>query len=124
MNPPKYILGFAFNRDKSKVLLIKKNRPQWQAGFFNGIGGKIEDFDASTADAMVREFREETGIVTSPEQWNQYAKVASPYFDVTCYWTVVDNFEEYQSITDEIVFPVGIDYLFNSRFESCLHNLC
>ncbi len=37
-----YVLGFAFDEDYEWVALIKKNRPQWQAGKLNGVGGKIE----------------------------------------------------------------------------------
>ena len=41
----KYVVGFAFNKEKTKVLLIKKTKPDWQAGQLNGIGGKIESYD-------------------------------------------------------------------------------
>ena len=37
-----YTLGFVFDRDLQHVLLIQKQRPAWQAGKFNGIGGKLE----------------------------------------------------------------------------------
>lgn len=59
----RYVLGFVFNHDASKVLLIQKNRPAWQAGKFNGLGGKIEGQESPLL-AMVREFREETGFVS------------------------------------------------------------
>jgi 8-oxo-dGTP diphosphatase len=39
----KYVVGFLFNSDTNKVCLIKKNRPQWQKGRLNGVGGHIED---------------------------------------------------------------------------------
>src|SRR5579875_1366427 len=103
MSIPTYVLGFAFNKEKTKVLLIRKNRPQWQAGLFNGIGGKIESYDVLPVKAMVREFIEETGLSTSIEQWNQYATLGSPNFQVTCYWSVIDNINDYKSITDEEV---------------------
>lgn len=44
-----YVLGFAFNRERTKIVLILKNRPDWQKGKYNGIGGKIEPSD-ETAD--------------------------------------------------------------------------
>lgn len=34
-----YVAGLAFSTDLQHVALIKKNRPDWQAGKFNGIGG-------------------------------------------------------------------------------------
>lgn len=57
-----YVLGFMFNEDESKVLLIMKNRPAWQAGKLNGVGGKIEAGE-TPIQAMEREFAEETGFV-------------------------------------------------------------
>jgi 8-oxo-dGTP diphosphatase len=57
----KYALGFAFNYDRTHVLLVWKNRPRWQNGLLNGIGGKIEANEFPFA-AMKREFYEETGL--------------------------------------------------------------
>lgn len=56
-----YVVGFLFDNDKESVLLVRKNKPQWQAGYLNGIGGKIEA-DESPDEAIHREFREETGL--------------------------------------------------------------
>lgn len=58
-----YVLGFMFNEDESKVLLVHKNRPTWQAGKLNGIGGKIEAGE-TPLQAMEREFMEETGFIS------------------------------------------------------------
>lgn len=68
-----YVLGFAFNLKADHVVLVHKNRPEWQKGHINGVGGKIEDFDATYADAMAREFREETGIYTVGPEWEHFA---------------------------------------------------
>lgn len=55
-----YVVGLMFSEDRLKVALIKKQRPSWQQGRLNGIGGKIEPNE--TADqCMRREFLEETG---------------------------------------------------------------
>lgn len=56
-----YVLGFIFNQDKTKVLLVHKKRPSWQAGKWNGIGGKIEEKDMDPLEAMQRECIEEIG---------------------------------------------------------------
>ena len=37
-----YVLAFIFDTKLNQILLIKKNRPDYQAGLLNGIGGKIE----------------------------------------------------------------------------------
>jgi len=55
-----YVMGFIFNKAKNRVLLVKKKRPEWQAGKWNGIGGKIDDTDESPLVAMNREALEET----------------------------------------------------------------
>ena len=65
MNPPtpmykdRYVLGFVFSEACDRVLLMWKNRPAWQAGKLNGIGGKIEAGETAQ-HAMEREFTEET----------------------------------------------------------------
>lgn len=65
-----WVLGFLFSEDLSKVVLIKKTHPDWQAGKLNGIGGKIE-LGASHRATMWRECREETGY--DYDDW-QYLK--------------------------------------------------
>lgn len=49
-----------FNAKKDKVLLIEKKRPEWQVGYWNGIGSKVEE-DDDPLSAMNRECKEETG---------------------------------------------------------------
>ena len=73
-----YVLGFAFDQKYSRVLLINKNKPGWQAGLKNGVGGKIETYDPTVAHAMVREFEEETSIETETYQWKLFAQHAAP----------------------------------------------
>lgn len=60
-NVQEYVCGFLFSEDRSRVLLIRKRRPAWQAGKLNGLGGKIEPGE-TVPDAMRREFREEAGV--------------------------------------------------------------
>lgn len=67
----KYVLGFLFDGAGS-VVLIKKNRPAWQAGLLNGPGGHIKDGEMPK-DAMVREFMEETGVDVPAEKWRFFA---------------------------------------------------
>src|SRR4051794_33252789 len=56
-----YVCGFLFSPDRTRVLLIRKRRPAWQAGKLNGLGGKIEAGE-TPLEAMRREFREEAGV--------------------------------------------------------------
>jgi len=57
----RYVCSFLFSLDRRRVLLIRKNRPAWQAGKLNGVGGKIEPGE-TPREAARREFREETGM--------------------------------------------------------------
>ena len=56
-----YVCGFLFTPDRTRVLLIRKRRPPWQAGRLNGVGGKVEPGETVEA-AMRREFREEAAV--------------------------------------------------------------
>lgn len=56
----RYVVGFVFSEAFDRVLLVFKNRPAWQDGKLNGIGGKIEKRDKTPLAAMEREFVEET----------------------------------------------------------------
>jgi 8-oxo-dGTP diphosphatase len=53
-----YVAGFLFDSKRENVVLIRKNKPEWQADKLNGVGGKIEDGEVPAA-AMFREFTEE-----------------------------------------------------------------
>lgn len=70
----KYVLGFAFSKDKKEVILIEKQKPDWQKGKLNGVGGKIEK-DEMPHLAMVREFEEETGVSTDVIQWDLFGEM-------------------------------------------------
>lgn len=63
-----YTLGFIFTRALDRVLLVHKISPEWQAGKINGIGGKIERGEDPLA-CIVREVKEEAGLLTDKEQW-------------------------------------------------------
>lgn len=71
----KYVLGFAYSENAESIVLIEKDRPDWQAGKLNGVGGKIEDDDLNEVMAMVREFKEETGIDTSSTEWDCFGEM-------------------------------------------------
>jgi len=62
------VLGFAFDPSSGKVALIKKIKPAWQCGRINGVGGKVEPSE-TPAQAIVREFREETSLQIDGDKW-------------------------------------------------------
>lgn len=56
-----YVTGILFNQMRTRCVLMLKNRPHWQAGYLNAVGGHIEDAETPT-QAMYREFMEETNV--------------------------------------------------------------
>jgi len=56
-----YVVGFLIDKARRLVVLIEKQRPDWQIGKLNGVGGHI-NADEAPIDAMEREFKEETGL--------------------------------------------------------------
>lgn len=70
------VVGFVFNHSLSQVLLIRKNRPDWQKRKLNGIGGNVslpeDKADGFTCidygKAFVREAKEEAGLVLDKEK--------------------------------------------------------
>lgn len=103
----KYVVGFLFWR--GWVLLVKKNKPEWQKGFLNGIGGKMEEHDEDAHAAMVREWKEEVGIpVPEPRDWRQFA-VESGLDDDRIKWTVYFFMNDCSSIDERPKVPGGND---------------
>lgn len=70
-----YTAAFLFWRDQ--VLLVQKNRPEWQAGLWNAIGGKVEDGE-TLEQANVREFGEETGLLLPGVEWRRFCAERGP----------------------------------------------
>lgn len=73
MNAMNYVCGFAFpHAAPDFVWLIRKKKPEWQAGKLNGISGKIEGRE-SAVEAMVREFKEEAGLFIPADRWFRFS---------------------------------------------------
>lgn len=82
-----YVLGFAFGVVDGLILhaaLIRKSHPEWQAGKLNGIGGRVEGREWPV-EAMVREFREETGIPTNETLWRHFATIENEQVILDCF---------------------------------------
>lgn len=106
----KYVCGFFFDRQLNNVVLIWKNKPKWQEGKLNGVGGKIEEGETPKS-AMMREFQEETGlaiagwlylITISGEDWS---------VDFLCSRDVDDVFEYAETKESEEVAKIPVDSL-------------
>lgn len=66
-----YVLGFLFDTSRKRCVLLEKAKPEWQAGRYNGVGGKIEPGEGPSK-AMSREFHEETGLLIPESEWEIY----------------------------------------------------
>lgn len=84
-----YAVGFLHTDDV--VALIRKDRPEWQAGFLNGIGGKLEPGE-QPHDAMVREFKEEAGRFVGP--WWHFLTLEGTTARVHCF-AIYDEHEKH-----------------------------
>lgn len=104
-----YVLGFAFSYTQpynQHVWLIKKNRPVWQEGRWNGIGGKVEEGE-TYEEAMQREFLEEAGVKCI---WHRFATLGDDKnFEIACFFSL--NVFDAKTQTDEEVRSFPIDEL-------------
>jgi 8-oxo-dGTP diphosphatase len=100
-----WVVGFLF-RNRSDVALVTKNRPEWQEGRLNGVGGKIEGAETSV-EAMRREFQEEAGAAVS--DWREFALLKEKPGDVK--FLVAHGDYTLESLTDEPVAWYKIDDL-------------
>lgn len=108
-NIKQYVNGFVFNIAKNQVAVIQKNRPTWQAGKYNGIGGKIE-LGEFPIEAMIREFYEEAGVQSTVYDWHAFAHLSDNLdnqyrqFECTFFYSTSIDLNKLSSMTDEQVF--------------------
>jgi 8-oxo-dGTP pyrophosphatase MutT (NUDIX family) len=117
----RYVAGFLFNACCNEVVLIRKQRPVWQRGLLNGIGGHIEPNEGS-AQAMAREFAEETGVAMFPSDWKLFCRMAGTNndgesFSVDFYWAIGDV-ANVRARTDEAISVIALDKLTALRIDT------
>lgn len=107
-----YTLGFIFNQNKDSIILIEKQKPAWQAGYYNGIGGKYSPDDIAPINTMIREAKEEIGVITLPEDWTQFAELSGTDFLIYCYYLINDDiFSNAESKESEKISKIQISNL-------------
>lgn len=89
----KYVLGFVFNQDLSRVLLQQKTKPDWQAGKLNGCGGKIQDEYEQPLYAIRRECFEETQLYV--HNFKEFGLLKGADYEVYCFAAKFDKDFEY-----------------------------
>lgn len=105
-----YVCGFYFDSKFQQVVLIWKNKPAWQKGKLNGVGGKIEK-EESPITAMRREFHEETGILHG--EWVDLVVLTGDDWRVYFFCAIgkVNEFEYAESQEEEEVAKIEVGRL-------------
>jgi 8-oxo-dGTP diphosphatase len=87
-----YTIGIYFNSSFEKVVLMLKNRPEWQRGKYNFPGGHVETGETGF-ECVSREFKEECGVTIPVEDWKHIATM----FNMSSY--VVDIYTAIEYLT-------------------------
>lgn len=118
-----YVLVFVFSLDRERVLLIRKNRPEGQAGSLNGLGGKIEKGE-KPLDAAYRKLEEESGLDPfKVAELLHFAVIEGDGYRVFCYRSKTDWVGTAQSMTSEAVAVYDVRQLLQDVNNSLIHNL-
>lgn len=131
------VAGFCFDDTGHNLALIEKQKPEWQIGKFNAIGGKIEinehksHIDNSVVFtfeepelAMEREFYEEAGEVIESDEWSPCVTLSGKDFVV--YFFKVFNTEHFCNITtneNEIIYKLTVANFLNNYKQKLISNL-
>ena len=97
-----YVLAFIFNESKTKIGLIRKDRPIEQVGKLNGIGGKIDD-DETPEDAVQREVKEETTLFLDRQSFQKFDYFGGDWGGVYCFKSFIkdEDFNKMRSSPNE-----------------------
>lgn len=112
-------LGFLFDNSGNNVALILKDRPEWQAGKMNGVGGKLEGEETSL-ETQIREFQEETGLLF--EDWEYVGEMLCNTCKVDLFRAFLpdDNLPELEKVTSEEPKWIPVSQI---RFFPTIHNV-
>lgn len=98
-----YVSMLMFSADRTKVVLIVKNRPKFLEGKLCPVGGHIEA-DEEPNVAAAREFEEEAGVATEPDEWLKFAICEGPDWFMHCFVSFDDLAYDCHTTTDEPIF--------------------
>lgn len=102
-----YVAGFMFSPDFENVVLIEKEKPEWQKGKYNAIGGKIEEGE-TPMEAMIREFEEEAFLETKQSDWKTLCVIGTKDYEVFFFYCTHKDWRDVLSKTEEEVFHVPV----------------
>lgn len=119
-----YVCVVLFDTDSDKVIMVKKNRPDWQAGKLNFPGGKINS-NETVKDAAIRELKEETGLQLFQDNLSHFATIECEgvyrvYFLKAC---MHNSFlQRHMTLTDEKVCMLSTQYLMMDFGTHCVEH--
>lgn len=99
MNKENMVVGFVFHPDYS-VYLIRKNKPEFQFGKLNGVGGHVELGEAPI-EAMRRECFEEGGVDIPEKDWKHICELEGDDWMLDVYGVIVPSDIRLKTMTDE-----------------------
>lgn len=117
---PQYVVGFYFV-EQNNVVLIRKNKPEWQLGKLNGVGGRVE-VNESPVEAQVREFREEAGKQTIESDWRFFAALCCSDCIIN-FFSAHGEFTGVHTTTDERIEFINISELSDEGRSDFIPNL-
>jgi 8-oxo-dGTP diphosphatase len=122
-----YVIVFLFGLGRDTLLLIRKNRPDWQAGKLNGLGGKVEK-DETLCEAVIREVKEECGVQLRNYELEFIERIPRDEKPKGCknheiiVFAAVANLSQWSKTTDEEPVLIDIKELF-TRNHDFVHNV-
>ena len=103
-----YVLALLFTPDRTRVVLMHKTRPAWQAGRVNALGGKLLPGE-SAGDAARREVREEAGVDVAT--WEEFLVWDDPVYRMHAVRAFDPGAEHARTAEDQEVFLAPVDAL-------------
>lgn len=117
----RFVVGFLFSPCLTQVVLIQKNRPEWQAGKWNGVGGKVEDLDQPKPHEQplnMLQWDDLQNLRAQQREWTEETSAQSPEWRLFCrlrgnakeggqirlsFFCATGSFNDVRTATDETV---------------------
>lgn len=113
-----YVLALLFTPDRRRVVLMRKTRPEWQAGRVNAPGGKLQPGESAAAAAS-REVLEEAGVLVPEHDWRETLVWRDPVYRMHVLAASHPAADRARSAEDQEVFLAAVRDL----PEECIENL-
>lgn len=106
-----YVVAFLFTPDFKDVWLIEKEKPAWQKGHMNGIGGKIEKHE-TPIDAAIREIKEESDLTIDVNELSYVGHMGgenndNSSFKVTIFTGITDK--QLRTMEEEEIYCIPVE---------------